>query len=103
MASESLKLQVALLKPHLERSKEDIELLISTIVQMQFAKQRKLKERDCRELLSGMNFTKVSSQKDIITYGAESETYFVFLQGSAAVWQPLPNSEVRQVLAAFLK
>jgi hypothetical protein len=50
-----------------------------------------------------MHFEKFSSQKNIITFGAESKTYFVLLQGKAAVWQPMPHSEARHVLGAFLK
>lgn len=43
-------------KPHSERTAEENNWLVKNLLKMGFAKQRKFKDKDCRELAQGMQY-----------------------------------------------
>lgn len=86
-----------LAKVHADRTPPECDFLVKSVVQFPFAKQRKIKEKDCREMITGMRLQKVTPGANIVTQGDEADAFYIIVDGNCSVWLPMLHvtSEVK--------
>lgn len=69
---------------------------------MPFARQRKLKDKDTKEVISGLKYAKANSGKNVVTEGDVAEKYYIVIDGRCSVWSPILHEEALSVITQYL-
>ena len=67
--------------------------MLGYLKNVQFFKERKIKNRDLEELVSAFRFEKFEAGEQIMEYGEPGEKFYVMIKGIVSV--SVPNSEIR--------
>ena len=70
---------------------------------MQFARARKLKEKDVRDFISGLKYAKANSGCNVVTEGQTAEYYYIVVDGRCSSWSPIQHAEAYTIVSKYLE
>ena len=79
-------------KPNKGKSEEDLQELVPIIKQIQFFKDRDIKDTDYPEIISSMNYEFCKAGSEVFEYGSYGDKFYIILQGEVKVI--IPNPEI---------
>ena len=67
-----------------------------------FFNDRKMKQHEFNEVSSGLLYEAHPSDSYVIHYGDIGNKFYIILKGTVSVWLPVPLSEMKRPIRAFL-
>ena len=74
-----------------KRTKDEIELLVVLIKNLNFFKEREIKEKYYPEIVSWLKLQKFSADETVFEKGSIGETFYIIIKGSVKVLGPNKN------------
>lgn len=80
-------------KTHTLRSWNDVEKISQYLKNVQFFKDRKIRDKDLDELVSACHFESFTPGEKIMEYGEPGSKFYIQIKGVVSV--SIPNSQIR--------